>query len=90
MKIVEGRQAWNRKGTFSRDYFHSEKQTETKLKKAHLSFKQNYVVVIETGSFYFTLYATQGIRPGNLSHSVWILKSLHTQDRKIIITPGQA
>lgn len=50
MEMVEGRQAWNRKGTFSRDYFHSEKQTETKLKKAHLSFKQNYVVLSKSGA----------------------------------------
>lgn len=88
MKTVGGRQAWKRKGTFSRDYFHFEKQTEIKLKKTCLSAKQNYVVVIEIRSFCFQGCAIQEIRPGNLSNPVWILKSLPTQDRKIIITPG--
>lgn len=70
-------------------YCLSEKQTKIKLKKKCSRSDQNYVLVIEIDSFYFTAYVIQEIRPGNLSSPFWILKSLHPQDKKIIITPGQ-
>lgn len=71
------------------DYCLSEKQIKIKLKKICSNSNKHYVLIIEIRSFYFTAYAIQEIRPGNVSSPFWILKCLHPQDKKINITPGQ-